>query len=155
MSRRSSNHDRININRRSILRSLLVRGDVEEAGRKAVEWNIDILDIRLPADAEAPPEVIAPPDEAMKQVIEPKPHAPPLPSSPDTPPAPIESRWPVETDLVVVGQPINPRMLVVRLPDQRRATLWKRGTTFPVHAMVRAKLVDQVGADAYYEPIIN
>lgn len=155
MSRKLKPVDQININRRSILRSLLVRGDVEEAGRRANEWGIDILDIRLPADADAPPEVVAEPDESMKQVIEPKPHAPVLPTSPAAPPPPIESKWPAETDVVIVGQPPNPRMLVVRLPDQRRAVMWKRGTTHPVHAMVRVKLADQVGSDAYYEPVIN
>ena len=155
MNRKGKPTDQININRRNILRSLLVRGEVEEAGRKATEWGIDILDIRLPADADAPPEVVAEPDEVMKQIIEPKPHAPEIPTSPATPLAPIEEKWPAETDVVIVGQPPNPRMLVVRLPDQRRAVMWKRGTTHPVHAMVRVKLADQVGSDAYYEPVIQ
>lgn len=155
MSRKGKAVDQINVNRRNILRSLLVRGEVEEAGKKAHEWGIDILDIRLPADADAPPEVVAEPDEAMKQVIEPKPHAPVIPTSPATPPAPIEHKWPTETDVIIVGQPPNPRMLVVRLTDQRRAVMWKRGTTHPVHAMVRVKLIDQVGSDAYYEPVMN
>jgi hypothetical protein len=155
MSRKEKPADRVNINRRNILRSLLVRGEVEEAGKRAHEWGIDILDIRLPADADAPPEVVAEPDEVMKQIIEPKPPAPEIPTSPAAPSAPIESKWPAETDVVIVGQPPNPRMLVVRLPDQRRAVMWKRGTTHPVHAMVRVKLADQVGSDAYYEPVVN
>ena len=155
MNRKGRSVDQINVNRRSILRSLLVRGNVEEAGRRAQEWGIDILDIRLPADADAPPEVIEEPDEVMKQVIEPKPHAPEILTSPATPPPPIEHKWPAETDVVVLGQPPNPRMQVVRLPDQRRALMWKRGTTHPVHAMVRVRLIDQVGPDAYYEPIIQ
>ena len=155
MSRKGKAADQINVNRRAILRSLLVRGEVEEAGKRAHEWGIDILDIRLPADADAPPEVVAEPDEVMKQIIEPKPPAPEIPTSPATPPAPIEEKWPAETDVVIVGQPPNPRMLVVRLPDQRRAVMWKRGTTHPVHAMVRVKLADQVGSDAYYEPVVN
>ena len=142
--------DQITTNRHSLLRSLLARGDVEEAGKRAADWGIDILDVRLPANFDGPPEVLRGPVSAPEETP-----PSPIPSSPSTPSAPIQSRWPVETDLVVEGQPINPRMLVVRLPDQRRATMWKRGTTYPVRAMVKGRLVDQVGSDAYYEPIVD
>lgn len=143
----------INANRKRILRQMLIQGNVEEAGQKSAEWGIDILDIRLPADAEAPPEVVQPPDESMKQVLEPKPHAPELPTSPLAIPPPIQTRWPEESDLVIQGQPINKRLALARLPDQRRVLMWKRNGQYPASCKVRARLCDQVGPDAYYEPV--
>ena len=139
--------------RRSRIRDLLAKGEIEEAGMLCAEWGIDIEDCKLVAAAETLPELvkekgpeIPPPDMTAA--------APPLPSSPDTPPAPIQSRWPAEADVVVTAQPINPRMSLIRLEDGRRAMMWKRGSTFPVHAKVRVRLCDQVGPDAYYEPAV-
>ena len=141
--------------RKHIIRQLWARGDIEGAGAKALEWNIDIEDCKLPADFPVPPEISKPVSKEAEAAMKPKPPAPPLPSSPDVPPPAIAERWPEEADLVVHGQPINSRMVSVKLTDGRRAILWKRGGNFPQWAKVRGRLCDQVGPDAYYEPVMS
>lgn len=140
--------------RRHIIRGLLSRGEIEEAGMKCSEWGIDISECRLPADNEAVPELLQEASPELVQAMESKaPPPPPLPS-PEIE-LPIASRWPVETDLVMSGQPVNRRMMLATLPDGRKAMMWKRGSNFPVFSKVRARLCDQVGPDAYYEPVVS
>ena len=55
--------------------------------------------------------------------------------------------------MVVASHPLNKRLYVIKLDDGRRASLWRMGASFPVGAGVRVKLVEQVGDQAYYEPI--
>ena len=141
--------------RRHIIRQLWARGEIEEAGAKAQEWGIDIEDCKLPADSAVPAELTTPPDESLQEIMRPKDPAPVLPTSPDVPPPAISERWPEMTDLVVQGQPINTRMVSVKLPDGRRAILWKRGGNFTQWAKVRGRLCDQVGPEAYYEPVVS
>lgn len=119
---------------------------------KAAEWGIDIEDVKLNATAFAPAEMTTPLEESLQAALGPKPEAPELPTSPDAPPVPSITRWPAEVDLVVEGQPINKRMVLARLPDQRRVTMWKRNGQYPLNCKVRARLCDQVGTEAYYEP---
>lgn len=138
--------------REQIIVDLLAKGELEEAGTKAEEWGMEISGLTTDRPAEDPvlPDTLpdTPPDTS--------PDTPPTPLSPDThePPLP-PSGWPEISDLVITSHPINKRMMVATLPDRRRVTLWKQGVTFPVGAMVRAKLYEVVGDEAYYEPEIT
>lgn len=142
--------------RKEMIRKLLARGEIEEAGMKCSEWDIALEDCRMDPGMETVPELATEPDEEMKLAMESKAPPPPvLPNAPTVQPAPISERWPAETDVVVYGQPINRRMALVKLADGRQAMMWKRGANFPERSKVRVKLCDQVGPDAYYEPAVS
>lgn len=139
--------------RRHILRKMITNGEIEDAGQRAAEWGIDLSEVRINAFHNAPAEVTDPVTQKLLQE-ELLPAVPPPPAELPSPEVMTEmtQKWPAEADLVVIGHPINARMVLVRLPDQRRARLWKRGGRFPIHCVVRGRLCDQVGEDAYYEP---
>lgn len=141
------------ISRKHILRKMLINGEVEEAGMRAAEWGIELADVRINAFHDAPAEVIDP--DSLKLLQEEL-----IPNTPP-PPAPLPSpevvtemtvKWPAETDLVITAHPINARLVAVRLPDYRKALMWRRGGRFPIGCMVKGRLCDQVGPEAYYEP---
>lgn len=123
------------VRRRSLIREMLVKGDVEKAGQKAEEWGINIEDCKLIAQMEAPPEVVLPPGVPAAK-----------------PPVPKREEWPKHTDLFVYAYPINKRMVIVRLPDKREAYLWRSSNQqYPIGARIRGILLETVGPQAYYE----
>lgn len=144
---------KLTVYRRHVIRQLLHRGEVEEAGIRAAKWGIDIEDVKLTSNAFVPAEFAKPLDKELEEAISIKAPPPPeLPTSPTAPSIPAINRWPAEVDLVVEGQPINKRMVLARLPDRRQVMMWKRNGQYPINCKVKARLCDQVGTDAYYEP---
>lgn len=151
MSKKAQN--KLIISRKHLLRKMLVNGEIEEAGMRAAEWGIELSDVRINAFHNAPAEVIDP-DSLKVMQEELMPATPPTPAALPSPEVVTEMtvKWPALVDLVITAHPTNARLVTAKLPDQRKTLMWRRGGRFPVGCMVRARLCDQVGPEAYYEP---
>lgn len=128
-------NDRTKVLRRAQLRDLLSKGAIEEAGKKAEKWGMDIEECKLIHEMDGPPEVILPPGVVPPQPVEPE-----------------EKPWPKKTSVFVYAYPINRRMIIVRLPDKREALFWRSSNQqYPIGAELKAKLLETVAKEAYYE----
>lgn len=131
--------------RRLQIREMLARGEIEEAGAKANEWNLTIEDCQMESHMDGTPEMVLdkPIKPATKLAVE-KVEPPP--------PAPDMSSWPVETEAYVYAYPINKRQILIKLKDGRQAHFWRSSTQqYPIGALLKVRLMDRVGPEAYYE----
>lgn len=145
MSRRKDAKTALLHTRQQELKTLVQDGRMDEAMESAQRWGLDV-DAVLDAVGQEPGSP-TPPTPSAVQIEEPAIPTPPIP------PEPPKELWPSITDAVVSAHPLNKRLYVIKLNDGRRASLWRMGGVFPVGAGVRVKLVEQVGDQAYYEPI--
>lgn len=61
--------------------------------------------------------------------------------------------WPVETPAVIWGFCPNKAMVIIELPDKRRASMWKgRGNAWRIYEKCRVKL-ESAEADPIYAPM--
>lgn len=61
--------------------------------------------------------------------------------------------WPVETPAVIWGFCPNKAMVIIELPDKRRASMWKgRGNAWRIYEKCRARL-ESAEADPIYAPM--
>ena len=143
--------------RQAELKTLVEGGRMDEAMESAQKWGMDVdavLDAVGSGESDPPLAPLPVSNPEPVAVTEVKPDSEPI-STPPThlppiSPAPI---WPEVADVVVASHPLNKRLYVIKLDDERRASLWRMGASFPVGAGIRVKLVEQVGDQAYYEPI--
>ncbi len=144
MSRRKDAKAALLQSRQHELNTLVQAGRMDEAMESAQKWGLDV-DAVLDAVGQEPGTLPTPPTfflETANSV-----------EAPTPPPAPEPPLWPETADVVIASHPLNKRLYVIRLNDGRRASLWRMGGVFPVGAGLRAKLVEQIGDQAYYEPI--
>lgn len=69
-----------------------------------------------------------------------------------TPPVSIKG-WPIETPAVIWGFCPNKAMVIIELPDKRKASMWKgRGNAWRIYEKCRVKL-ESAEADPIYAPL--
>lgn len=154
MSRRKDAKTALLHTRQQELKTLVQDGRMDEAMESAQQWGLDVDSVLEAVGSGESDTPLAPyPMRNLEPAAIPevKPDPEPI-STPPTPPPPSPF-WPEIADVVVAAHPLNKRLYVVKLNDGRRASLWRMGGVFPVGAGLRAKLVEQIGDQAYYEPI--
>lgn len=67
-------------------------------------------------------------------------------------PFPIINGWPVQADAEVVRYCINRRLVAVKLPDGREASMWKARRNYPIGFKATVRLVEWAG-DPIYEDV--
>ncbi len=150
------------VNQKAQIRALLMAGDVSGAEAVATKGGFDIFAARL---APVYKNVCEPFFVALEQTyaagkdfaggVQPVVSPVEVPAVTE-PPAPIEpdatevNGWPTRTPAVIWSFPPNKKLVVIQLPDKRRASMYRGRKTWAIHDKLTAKLVS-AQADPIYE----
>jgi hypothetical protein len=145
------------------VRTLMIAGRTADAEAYAAEQGFDVFDARLGPEYQNAAEPMFAALEAARNAPVALPDAAPVMDIGDesveaesmvaAAPESING-WPVLTDAVVWGFPPNRGMVVIELPDRRRASMWRaRNATYRIFMKLRARIVKTEG-DPIYEEVM-
>lgn len=151
------------------VRLLLVDGKIKDAEDYAATNGIGVFDARLGPEYKHSTEATflalealykAEADGTKRQADEAAAEAAAAAPAPEanfdeTPAQESLNGWPINVSAKIWGFPPNKNLVVIALPDGRKASMYKgRGNAFRIHDKVDAKLVKSEG-DPIYESVIR
>ena len=113
---------------------------LEQTYKAGKDFAGDVQPVAQPADNSTPAFI-----EGVDDTVEP-------PEAVRSEPEPAEiNGWPTHTDAVVWGFPVNTRLVIIELPDKRRASCWRgRKQSWRIFERVRVRL-ETATPDPIYE----
>ena len=150
-------------NTKAKIRLLLTDGKIKDAEECASKAGISVFDARLGPEYKHPTEAAFVALEALykaetegekRQAEEAEAKKIEVLSLDDDEVAPeTASGWPIKTEAKIWGFPPNKNMVVIQLPDGRKASMWKgRANTWRIHDKVECK-IEKSDGDPIYEAL--